>query len=242
MREDVERRHGKKLRPISLFPAKRLAEAERFAEREGPVGFPFLYSIASVQLWALLESAVDDLVAEILTQRPQAMMEDSVRRVKGPLVEFALASATERAEVLGELLSHEVGARFKLGVGRFETVLAAVGFGGPVADGPRRWLLELSQVRNAVVHCGSTVDARFASLCPWLGLSSGQVLRISGSRFASYIFSSIWYLLELLRRWEASDASVTEHDRRNTVEFMAEVEQLAGPDPASSAQESRLED
>jgi uncharacterized protein YutE (UPF0331/DUF86 family) len=51
-----------------------------------------------------------------------------------------------------------------LGCGRFESLLDTIGLGGSVEETVKRLFLELSQVRNIVVHKAGKADKRIVEL------------------------------------------------------------------------------
>jgi hypothetical protein len=116
------------------------------------------------------------------------------------LVEFANASLDEQAEHLVSELKSALKVSLKAGVGRFEGVLAPLGLGGPVDEGVRRALFELSEVRNVVVHRAGVVDRRFMEKCPWRSVSSNAMLHVSRADVALYQAAALWYVSELHRR------------------------------------------
>ncbi len=181
--------------------ASRLDEARRleaFASEENDNGFPYLYSLASIRLWTILEAAIDDMVLQELQREPERRKSEVVGKLRGPLMEFVALTPVEQADYLLDLLKREVGTRLRYGVGAFESLLEAVGLGGGVHDSIRRILLELGQVRNVLVHRNGRADARLISSCPWLNLRLGDTVRVRPDDFHNrYVGAAYWYLLEL---------------------------------------------
>lgn len=173
---------------------------EIFANRQVKEGFSYLYETAIIRLWAILETAADDLVLTLLEKFPKVLETEIIQNLKGPLVDFLQASEKERAALLFERLKREVDAQFKPGVGRFEVVFKAIDFGGPVPDDARRQLLELSEVRHSIVHRNSKADVKVIERCPWLGLKMGGRIRLTHKRYMHYWMAVACYLSELLRR------------------------------------------
>ncbi len=183
---------------------KRLEAAERFSSSQKAAGFPYLYGLAVIRLWAILESFVADLVVRLLRDWPTSRSTEAVRRLKGPLIEFADADPSSRAEFLVDMLAQDVRASLKAGVGRFEVILEAVGLTGTVADPVRRSIYEFSQVRNAIAHRNGIADARFIAACPWFGIAIGTHIPIDHSSLVRYNAATTWYVFELTRRWGVS--------------------------------------
>lgn len=186
--------------PREPAPAEkeRPAKLEAFAADQRP-HFSALHSLAAFRLWAILESAVEDFIRRLLE-------DDSFRHrpallsIEGSLIEFASASLEEQCEILLARLKQRLGANLKVGVGRFESLLDAVGRGGPVDDLVRRVLLELSELRNVVAHKNGRADRRFLERCPWYGAREGEDLVVTHLHFHRYITAAHWYVVELDRR------------------------------------------
>jgi hypothetical protein len=218
-----------------LERAKARAQAvEKFAAQEKQRGFPYLFGLGSVRLWALMEALVDELVIEALKTPKQCKDQALLAKLKGPLLEFRGASIEDQAEFLAETLKQAVDATLKQGVGKFEAVLEPVGLGGGVADAVRKLLFELSNVRNAIVHRGGKADRRLVESCPWLGLSRGNPLLLTGRHFHRYVLSAQWYLLELRARHDfpvgKTRSTELEHLQTELLKLIAKDDQ----DPANA--------
>lgn len=173
----------------------------RLARREVDNGFQYLYGLAVVKLCSIMETAVNDFLVALLTSWPACREESAVRKIKGSLVEFATLDAEQQAVKLSELLAAELNSTFKPGVGKFECLLDAAGFGGPVDDAVKRNILELIESRNVMVHRAGKADPKFLERCPWLGLKVGDEVKVLHTQYQKYTLSCQWYLLELNRRW-----------------------------------------
>lgn len=188
-------------RPAQSTLDKSANKLAAFAAAQSTRGFTYLYSLATVKLWSILEAGVDEFLLVLLTDPARLSDSRELRKLKGPLVEFATAPQTEQVQYLRDLLNQDVAAALKPGVGRFESVLAAVGFGGPVNDLARRTLLELSEVRNVILHRGAVVDTRFTERCPWLSKAVGDQVEPQRDDYLLYSAGSLLYMNELHRRW-----------------------------------------
>jgi len=180
----------------SVERRRRKTQLEEFSKSEETLGFPYVFSVGTIQLWSILESMVDDFALHFL-KKAECRTFDSIRRIKGPLMEFIAASEEEQAEYLLAQLKQDLGVAFKPGLARFEAILETIEMSGPVRDEVKRAILELSQVRNVFVHRKGLADARLTKLCPWLGVQLGDKVRISESQFQAYGRASYWYLVEL---------------------------------------------
>lgn len=175
----------------------RAAQVEAFAESEKSRGFPYLFGIASIRLWSLLEALVDDLIVEALKDPSGCEDQSLLSRLKGPLLEFRSASPEDQAEFLAETLKQAVESTLKQGIAKFEALLGPIGLGGGVADPIRKCFFELSHVRNAIVHRGGKADRRLIAACPWLPLSRGDLVCLNSRDFLRYMTAAYWYLVEI---------------------------------------------
>jgi hypothetical protein len=177
-------------------------EVECFATSEHVRGFPYLFTLALVKLWSVVEASVDDLLIAALSSPEKWRDFSLVRELKGPLVEFAGAPPSQQVELLASELKLAVKSDLKPGAGKFEAMLKPVELGGGVPDEIRRTLLEMAEVRNGVVHRAGLADQRLVSSCPWLALKTGDEIRISQLDLDMYMSASHWYGLALTDRWQ----------------------------------------
>lgn len=213
---DLRRQIARVLQEPDPFPTedefnKRKQEAktlEDFAREQAAKGFPYLFALATVRLWSILEVMVEDLVIVTLERSDRLPTDGLLSRLEGPLLPFLSASDQERAECMTLALEEKVRAVFKPGVARFEALLEPLGLHGQVEEAVRRVLLELSSVRNLLVHKNGIVDRRFAEACPWLNWKPGREVTLTRNYFRMYGLAVDWYILELdtrLRRKSGSE-------------------------------------
>jgi hypothetical protein len=124
-------------------------------------------------------------------------------KLDGPLLPFLSATPDERGTLLSQLYAEKSGADFKPGAARFEALLEPTQLSGPVPDAIRRTFLELSQLRNCLVHRSGVADSRLIEKCPWLGLSAGQRIRLSAADFRRFYLGALSYVLLLDHRYVA---------------------------------------
>jgi hypothetical protein len=179
---------------------KRVSKFEEFAKQQKDDGFPFLFGLAVVRLWSILEALIDGLVVDFLRKPDTCKDKELIYSLKGPLLEFMTASPDQQADFLTERLKDAVKAGLQPGIGRFEAMLDPIGLGGGIDTNVRRVLFELSQVRNAIVHKGGITDKRFVENCSWLDLKVGAPLKINSNDFHLYTMSTYYYAVELRRR------------------------------------------
>lgn len=206
LHQDIVRQLGdvEKLLPTEKLQQEkeRAREEAEFARAQSEAGSPYLYALCSVRLWTLLEALVDELVAHSLKYPDRCQDQGTLDKLKGKLIEFLSASKDDQAATLCDQLKQITETSKKLGVGRFEAILAPIGLGGATNEDVRLALLELSQLRNLIVHKGGRADRKFLEACPWFAATRGEPVLVSASMFDKFLFASHWYLVELMGRVE----------------------------------------
>lgn len=170
------------------------------ADREVSRDFPMLHAQAVVSLWSSLEVLIRDLLALWLQNRPETLQRDSFKRLRVRVAEYEALTTEERSAYLVEMLEQELQASLKPGAGRFECLLDAIGLGGGLPDGVRKRLLELSQIRNVLVHRRGVVDKRFTERCPWINVSVGKTLVVSDASLTNYHIAAMAYSMIIVQR------------------------------------------
>ena len=69
------------------------AKIEAFAKTQRAQGFPYIYGLAAIKFWTLLEGLVDEIVSDRLREFP-AVSVPALARAKGPLVRSLAPPAT----------------------------------------------------------------------------------------------------------------------------------------------------
>jgi hypothetical protein len=190
---------------------------ESFAKEERTAAFPYVFSLAVIKLWSILETWSDDLLVAELRSPEKCRDQRLLMSLEGPLLDFAKAGQDEQAELLATELKLAVKAPLKLGVSRFEALFEPLGLDGPVPDVVRKTIFELSQARNVIVHRGAIADKRFVEACPWLALGIGQPLLLGPTHFHCYALGARWYVVELDRRFTDRDGAAPRQKVINTL-------------------------
>lgn len=171
-----------------------------FGKPEVARGFPVLHGQAVVALWGAFEVLVQDLLFELLLNEPTILKSDTFGKLRIPLAEFEALDKEQRMRLLIRELEQDLGASVKLGIGRFEAMLKKVQLGGSLPADVKRDLLELSQVRNVLVHRASIADTRFSEMCPWLNIKPGEKIAVTHECYRRYHRALEVYMVELFDR------------------------------------------
>lgn len=202
---------------------KHYEKLKDFATREIEKGHPYLFSLVCVKSCSILEAAVDSLVVDLFKSYKHEEQSQKLLGMKGPLLPFLNASEDERAAVLRETLMQNIGADLKVGIGRFEAPLSELGLGGFVASNVRITLLELTEMRNVIVHRAGKVDSRLKERCAWLAFKIDDPLFLGIADYYRYTLAAQWYLMELDLRWKER---LGEERNKELVELQKKLEKF----------------
>lgn len=115
-------------------------------------------------------------------------------------LDFETLDRDERMSALAHELDRDRGAGTRIGIGRFESLLEAVGLGGAYPSQLGRNIYEMQQVRNVFAHRRGISDQRFVNACPQLGYSVGQAVRIDRETWIDFTATTVAYAGVLLHR------------------------------------------
>lgn len=189
--------------PLGLENALDRAQViEKYAKQQLIEGQPYIYSIAVIRVWTMLETLADDLVFDRLCDGKYQTDSEAIGGIKLPLREILRCTPEQQAEAILNELKQSSKSRLQQGVGKFEVVLGALSLSGQVDEEIRRAIFECCQIRNLIVHRNALVDSKFASACPWLTSEIGSALAITRTHFSLYYYAAFWYAIELqIRTW-----------------------------------------
>jgi hypothetical protein len=208
---------------ISADDIDRLAEYEAFARNELESESPYLYGLAVIRLVTILETVVSDACLEAILRVPAVRQRSNLRKIEGPLLDFAAADEGQRAELLLNVLAETSKAKLKAGVGRYEPLLDAVGIGIRIADEVRTAMFEMLEVRNVLTHRNGRADARLMEKCAWLNAKLNEPVLVSKTMFDRYLAASQYVVVEILDRWLAlvsGNGEETQATRRYKTELL----------------------
>lgn len=179
---------------------ERYQKLAAFARAQQDLGFPYLFALAVVSLWATLEACVGEVISFAFRTSTDLAEFPHLARIKAPILSIISATPEERNEFLRDALQQEVASPLRAGVGQFEALLEAVQLSGTVAPSVRKALLELKETRNLILHRQGKVDARFMRQCPWVAAHIGSDLPLSHRKYKYLANAAFWYLIEVNER------------------------------------------
>jgi hypothetical protein len=172
----------------------------RIAVDESQAGHPLLHAQAVILLWGGLEALLSDFLGTWLSRRPEARSLEAVRSLKIGFGEYESFHEEERGAYLLERLEERLGSKRAGGVERFEVLFRLFGMSSEVPKQVAKDLLELSAVRNLLVHRRGIVDSRFENQCPWTSASPGAQLAVSHDDYHRYFDAVDLYVFEVTQR------------------------------------------
>ena len=171
---------------------ERLKHSE-FVENEAKIvrdgGYHLVFAHSSVSLWSALESMVLNFCKSMLCHHPELADKERLEKIRIPSSVVLQSDKKVLAAAILAEFERNTAAPLKLGMGRFSECLSACGLNIAVSDQGRRSLLELSKVRNLVVHQFSICDEKFASECPWFDAQIGHRISLNEQHFSRYRLS-----------------------------------------------------
>lgn len=187
---------------------RRSQELESFARQERSSGHPYLYGIAVVRIWTMLEALADDVTLMRIRKGKYSTESSGIGDLKLSIKDIFGVSPERQAEAMLAEIKQANRARVQQGVGRFEAVLGSVSLSGPVEESVRKALFECCQVRNLVVHRNGIVDSKFAQSCSWFSVAVGAPLWLGKNHFQLYHQAAFCYALSIFIRLKSLDAEV----------------------------------
>jgi hypothetical protein len=83
---------------------------EEFSRIERDHGHPYLFSLACVKLWSIVEAAVDFMLLELLKDNERSAKSVRMGKIRAPLLLFWQASNPQKIKYLKEALLQELGS------------------------------------------------------------------------------------------------------------------------------------
>jgi hypothetical protein len=183
--------------------AREVALAEhnaKVARAQADSGHPLLHAQAVVLMWGGLEVLMLDFLAQWLLRVPDVRQLEAVKHLKVEFGAYENLAPEDRANYLLERLEEKLGSRRAGGIERFEILFRTFGMTSAIEQQIAQDLLELSAVRNLLVHKGGIIDVRFRSQCPWVALSVGTALLVTHHDYHRYFDAADLYVFEIQQR------------------------------------------
>ena len=169
-------------------------EIEELSERQLSEGFPLLHNSAAVLIWGALETTVRDWVIAWAASDLRRFLKSDARDLKLSLEQWIEIPEEDRARAIVEMLERGKGANLKKGIGRFDSLLTAVGIDPVVSAQDRKHLYELSSLRNVIAHRASVADQKFVKDCGNLGYAVGDAICVSNDQLCDFLLAAQRYV------------------------------------------------
>lgn len=175
----------------------------RLSNVGGDDAIPYVLGLAVIKLCTIVDDLVDSVLVSLLMDASRWGVIEGLAKLKlskVSLIEYLAASQAQQASLLADEFRSSQSASLKVGIGKYECVLAPAGLGGSVHRTVAKRLLELNEVRNIFVHRRGFPDKRFFERCPWKGLETGKQLTLNINDVIAMSFAALWYACELGER------------------------------------------
>src|SRR5207245_6440776 len=181
------------------------------AEKESSLGFPTLHAHVVVSLWSIAENTVEDFMVEWVKYDSKFLEKDTIPRAKISITELLLLDEDERIRYMLDEIQKHLGCAGARGIEKFERLLSLCDLGGGVEDSLRKDLIELCEVRNAIVHRGSVVDRKLLRACQWITWKLGDRIDLDTATCNRYIRAFDAYMgcamMRLVKRFKETPVS-----------------------------------
>ncbi len=194
-------------------------------------GINDLYHLLCVRMFGSLEAYTGDVCRSIIRNDGTIWSQDSLKKLRLPASAAFSDDSEKLVEVVYRDLADHIKAPLKQGIGRFEELFGALGYGGPVFDHAKSAIFRLANYRNCIVHSGGIVDVKLVEALPDLEDKLGKQLAVTVVELRQFLLSAFWYMNEVHRR-VASKFDVTLiglEDEQARSEAMIKSEVVSGP-------------
>jgi hypothetical protein len=153
-----------------------------FAKDEVAKGFSTILSHHAIAVWAGIETAIEQTLVNLIRKAPSAA--EVILKVSPEL--NAERVKTKTANDAAKALSMWTHSFKGHSLERDLAMLGAFGVNVKLSIGHRQALVEMSEVRNVLLHNGGFVDAKLLEKVTWLSVKAGQQLKVTQAGMAGY--------------------------------------------------------
>jgi len=153
-------------------------------------------------LFSKLESGIKDIIKSIFIHAPTMFEDESIKGMKISYAEYRKYNEDELADLF--LIDYErTFLKEKYGFERFECMLKPVGLAGRPEWNVthKKELIELSMVRNLLVHKNGIVDKQFLGICGYLPYKIGEKIKVDIPMIGKYVDGVNGYIVQLVQRF-----------------------------------------
>lgn len=189
---------------------KRRAVSYVIAVKERNEKFPGIHARHVVSLWNMVDATLSEALARLLIEQSPNLRLDQFRKISFSIAQYQSLSETELMRLtVVELKRQKAIGRSAKGVRPFEAIFKDIGLDSKLTDENDRLLIELRSTRNVIVHNMGIADDRFIEDCPWLKLSAGAAVKVTGEQYRNFIQAASSYVAQtlaaLMRRFHPVD-------------------------------------
>jgi hypothetical protein len=162
---------------------KQSREQSPFAAEEMSTGFKTICGHSAIAIWAGIETAIEQMLVNHIQKLPDIK---ELMALVAPALKLEKVQTTTEADARRSVRKWEAALDDPDALVRAIKMLGAVGLEIELPEKDHRLLVEISEVRNVLLHRGGVIDRGFIAKCPWLGVKTGDELVIDEARLEEF--------------------------------------------------------
>ena len=167
--------------------------------------FVGLYQSSIISLYTYLETAIKDLILELIkyhTQKNTAQNIAEISNINVSLIEYMALDEEQKLIYLTTNFEKQQGGAAPYGIERFEKLLKPFKLNGEINSAVKKSINELAQTRNNLIHKAGIVDKWFMKQCPWLyeKYKIGDKLIVNHSELENWMDVTLGYCADIEQR------------------------------------------
>lgn len=177
-------------------------KAIAMAQREVDSDFELMHALILVAAWGSFEAFIEDVCKAVLAMDRKLLTSKAFEGVKIP-ASALVDDLDDQIHLIFAEASKKLNADLKIGVGKFEHLLALVGLegNGDISDELRGAIFYAQQTRNVWAHRSGKADKRFLERCPNKGYSLGNTVKISTEQNHIHLHALMTYGVLVVNRF-----------------------------------------
>lgn len=150
-----------------------------------------------VATWSAFESSFDDFAKALIMERPDALKDKEISRIKVPITQL-FADGAQKAEVVLDGIKDAVGKG--AGISRCEEILKYLDLGGPVPKEIKDAIYHSQMIRHIWAHRVGIADAQFVQKANRLGFTEGELVSVDTKQLTNYLNAMLMYSMIIMNR------------------------------------------
>jgi len=161
----------------------------------------YFYKTHLLEIYTLLEVCIKKIIIALIKKLDFNEHPKELRNIKISLSEFNSFDEDDKIEFLFNNLERNTNGGINYSLDRFENLLKVFGLNGPINKSIKKNILELSQIRNLLLHKDGYVDNHFKKKCPFSKYKNQKKINLDSSDLQKFRNSVYYYILLLKNRF-----------------------------------------